>query len=67
MSEARRTLGQNQKKHSIALLGSFVLKKGPNRGMKCQFDILEKTQTADPSMSKIFSSLILLKFHVPIS
>ena len=37
-----RTLGQNHEKHSIAILGPFVLKKGPNRGIKCQFDILEK-------------------------
>ena len=42
------TLSQNHKKHSIALLGPFVLKKGPNRGMKCQFDILEKNSNGGP-------------------
>ena len=46
---SRRTLDQNHKKHSIALLGPFVLKKGPNRGIKCQFDILEKKQRGNPS------------------
>ena len=38
----RRTLSQNHKKHSIALLGPFVSKMGPNRGIKCQYDILDK-------------------------
>ena len=52
------------KKHLIALLGCFVSKKRPNRGIKCQFDIVEKIQRGDPSMSKKFSSLFPLKFHV---
>ena len=50
----RRTLGQNHKKHSIALLGPFVLKKGPNRGIKCQFDILEKKPKGGPFYIQIF-------------
>ena len=51
----RRTLGQNHKKHSIALLDPFVSKKGPNRGIKCQFDILEKNPKRGPSyVQKIF-------------
>ena len=61
------TLGQKHKKHSIALLGLFVLNKGPNRGIEYQFDILEKNPKGDPFRSKKFSSLILLKFHVSIS
>ena len=44
----RHTLGQNHKKHSIALLVPFVSKKGTNRGIKCQFDILEKNPKGGP-------------------
>ena len=49
-----RTLGQNHKKHSIALLGPFVLKKEPNRGIKCQSDILEKNPKGGPFYVKNF-------------
>ena len=61
------TLGQNHKKHSIALLGPFVSKKGPNRGIKFNLISLKKIQRGDPSMSKKFSSPFLLKFHVSVS
>ena len=44
----RCTLGQNNKKHSIALLSPFVSKQGPNRGIKCQFDVLEKIPKGGP-------------------
>ena len=52
------TLGQNHKKHSIALLVPFVSKKGTNRGIKCQFDILEKNPKGGPFyVKKIFISI----------
>ena len=50
----RCTLGQNHKKHSIALLVPFVSKKGTNRGIKCQFDILEKNPKGGPFYVKNF-------------
>ena len=56
--DLRRTLGQNHKKHSIALLVPFVSKKGTNRGIKCQFDILEKNPKGGPFyVKKIFISI----------
>ena len=64
--QLRRTLGQNHKKLSKALLGPFVLKKGANRGIKCQFDILEKNLEGDPSMVKNSSPPFLLKLHVSV-
>ena len=60
----RHTLGQNHKKHSIALLGPFVSKKGPNRGIKCQFDILEKNPKGGPFCVKKFSFPILTKLKI---
>ena len=50
----RRTQGQNHKKHAIALLVLFVSKKGTNRGIKCQFDILEKNPKGGPFYVKNF-------------
>ena len=56
--QAWNTLGQNHKKHSIALLVPFVSKKGTNRGIKCQFDILEKNPKGGPFyVKKIFISI----------
>ena len=34
----RHTLGQNHKKHSIALLGPFFETKGPNRAIESFYD-----------------------------
>ena len=36
-------------------MGPFVLKKGPNRGIKCQFDILEKNPKGGPFYVENFS------------
>ena len=49
-----RTLSQNHKRHSIALLVPFVSKKGTNRGIKCQFNILEKNPKGGPFYVKNF-------------
>ena len=58
IKEPRHTLGQNHKKHSIALLVPFVSKKGTNRGIICQFDILEKNPKGGPFyVKKIFISV----------